>query len=188
MVSKTKTFSGLDRNWSWLFGLGILFIFLGCLGLSMVVGLTLMSIFLLGVLFEIAGIAQLIDVVKSRGWQASLWHALIALFYIILGSFIIFDPILASSIITLLIAWTLVIIGLSRLMMAMSLRTHTTGWLFLLLSSIASIILGVLIIAEWPISGLWVVGLFISIELLINGWAYVFFSIVIRKRIAPKKS
>lgn len=187
MVSKIKTVAGPDRNWGWLFGLGILFILLGCLSLSMVVSLTLMSIFFLGVLFEIAGVAQLIDVFGSRRWRAALWHALIAFFYIILGGFIIFDPVLASSIITLLIACTLIVIGLSRFIMALSLREHTTGWLFLLISSLASIILGILIITEWPISGLWVIGLFISIELLINGWSYVFFSIVIRKKIGSKK-
>ncbi len=172
----------INRNWGWLFGLGIIFILLGSLSLGMVVSLTLMSIFLLGVLFEIAGIAQLVDVFKSRRWQASLWHALIAFFYMILGGFVIYDPILASSIVTLLIAWTFIVIGIFRFMMTISLRTHSAGWFFFLISSLASIVLGILILAHWPSSALWVIGLFISIELLINGWSYIFFAVAMRKK------
>jgi uncharacterized membrane protein HdeD (DUF308 family) len=124
----------------------------------------------------------MIDVFKSKQWQASVWHALIALFYMVIGGVIIYDPILASSIITLLIAWILIIIGVSRFMMSLTLRAHTSGWLFLLIGSIASVILGILIIAQWPSSGLWVIGLFISIELLVNGWSYIFLAVAMREK------
>lgn len=183
MSTNIKKLPAFNRNWGWLFGLGIFFIFLGFIGFGMVIGLTLMSIFILGVLFEIAGIAQFVDALRSRGWQASVWHATIAFFYMILGGFIIFDPVLASSIITLFIAWTLIVIGISRFIMALSFRIHTHGYFFLLIGSIASTVLGILILSQWPSSGLWVIGLFISIELLIAGWSYIFLAIAIRNQI-----
>jgi len=170
----------LSRNWGWLLGLGILFIILGCLGVGMAVGLTLVSIVFLGMLFVIAGVAQIIDVFKSHQWKGAVWHALIAVLYLIGGGLVIYDPILASVIVTALIAWVLIIIGITRLTMAIVLR-HTQGWFWLFFAGLTAIILGVLILMQWPFSALWVIGLFIAIELMVNGWSYVFMAIAMRR-------
>jgi uncharacterized membrane protein HdeD (DUF308 family) len=50
-----------------------------------------------------------------------------------------------------------------------------------LLSGLISILLGGMIIAKWPASGLWVIGLFVAIELIVNGWSYVFIALAARK-------
>lgn len=172
--------ANIARNWGWLLGLGILFVILGCIGLSMIVGLTLVSIMFLGVLFIIAGFAQIIDVFKSRGWKGITWHALIAVLYIVGGGLVIYDPFLASAIITGLLAWVLIIIGITRLTMAFALR-HASGWGWLLFAGLTSIILGILILMQWPFSALWIIGLFIAIELIVNGWSYIFMAFAIRR-------
>ena len=170
------------RDWSWLLGLGILFVIFGFLGLSSVVGVTLISIVFVGFMFLIAGILQFIDVSKSRQWKPALWHALIALLYFTGGCFIISDPVLASTVITALIGWTLVIIGIVRLAMAISLH-GTKGWIFTLIASLAAIILGGIILMQWPLSSLWVIGLFISIELLLNGLSYIVLAMSMRSKL-----
>ena len=43
----------------------------------------------------------------------------------------------------------------------------------LVISHIVTLILGGIIISQWPVSGLWVIGLFIAIDLIISGWGYV---------------
>ena len=48
------------------------------------------------------------------------------------------------------------------------------GWWWVLLSGIMSIVLGAIILAQWPATGLWVIGLVIAIELIVNGWSYIF--------------
>ena len=170
----------LKRNWGWLLGLGILFVILGCIGLGMVVGLTIASVLFLGVILIIAGLSQIIDVFKSHQWKGAAWHALIAFLYIIGGGIVIYDPILASTLITVLIAWVLIVIGITRLIMASVLR-QAAGWAWLVLAGITAIILGVLILLQWPYSGLWVLGLFIAVELLVNGWTYIFIALAIRR-------
>ncbi len=169
-----------QRGWGWLLGLGILLIVLGCLGLGMVVGLTLASVLFLGVLLIIAGLSQLFDVFQSKEWQAAGWHALIALLYLVGGGLVMYDPILASTLITALIAWVLIFIGITRLIMAGVLR-GASGWGWLVFAGLTAILLGVLILLQWPYSGLWVLGLFIAIELLVNGWTYVFMALAIRR-------
>jgi uncharacterized membrane protein HdeD (DUF308 family) len=45
------------------------------------------------------------------------------------------------------------------------------GWR--LASSIITLLLGVLILLEWPASGLFIIGLFIGIDLIFTGWVYI---------------
>ena len=175
-----KSPSELRRNWGWLFCLGVLFIVLGCIGLGMLVGLTLASVLFLGVLTIIAGILQFVDVFRYRQWKGAVWHGLIAILYFIVGALILYDPILASTVITALLAWVLIFIGITRFMMAVSLR-HEKEWGWLLFAGLAAIILGILILLQWPWSGLWVIGLFIAIELLMSGWTYIFIAFSIRR-------
>lgn len=174
-----STASDLQRNWGWLLGLGILFVILGMIGLGMTVGLTLASMFFLGVLFIVAGFAQILDVFKCHEWRGIIGHALIAVLYIVGGGLVIYDPILASVIVTGILAWIFIIIGITRLIMAIALR-HAAGWGWILVAGIAAIVLGVLILMQWPYSALWIIGMFIAIELIVNGWTSIFIALGMR--------
>lgn len=169
----------LKRNWGWILGLGILFLFLGCIGLGMVVGLTLVSMFFFGALLIISGITHVIDVFKHKEWKGIIWQALIAVLYIAAGCLVFYDPFLALTLITGILAAVLIVIGVTRIIMAVALK-DSKGWGWLMLAGITAIILGVLILAQWPISGLWVIGLFIAIEMIVNGWTYIFIALSLR--------
>jgi len=92
----------------------------------------------------------------------------------------IIDPVLASSVLTLMLAGILIAVGVFRAIMAFQLRP-VNGWFWPLLSGLISILLGAMIIAHWPLSGLWVIGLFVAIELIFNGWSYVFIALAARR-------
>lgn len=170
----------LKRNWGWLLALGMLFVILGGIGFSMAVGLTLISMIFFGVLLVIAGVSQLVDVFRCKQWKPAFWHALIAVLYVIAGSIVIYDPVLASLLFTMLLAGVLIVIGLSRFMMALSLK-DSAGWGWLLFAGLMAIILGVLILIQWPVSGLWVIGLLIAIQMMVDGWSYIFIALAMRR-------
>lgn len=170
---------GTNRNWLWLLILGVLFVFLGFIGLGMTVGLTVVSMLFFGFLLIIAGVSQIFDTFKCKGWKAVLSHALIAALYIIGGGLVIYDPFLASTLITALLASVLIIIGLTRFIMAAQLK-DTRGWGWLVLAGLTALVLGILILAQWPVSGLWVIGLFIAIELMVDGWTYIFLAFAMK--------
>jgi uncharacterized membrane protein HdeD (DUF308 family) len=93
---------------------------------------------------------------------------------------IVDDPILASVTLTLVLAGLLIGVGVSRIILAFQLRP-ASGWYWPLLSGAISVLLGGMIIGHWPLSGFWVIGLFVAIELIFNGWAYVFVALAARK-------
>jgi uncharacterized membrane protein HdeD (DUF308 family) len=169
----------LKRNWGWLLGLGILLVFLGCVGLSMVIGLTLVSMYFFAALLIVSSVSHFIDVFKHRDWQGIFWQAIIAVLYLIGAVVVFYDPFLASTVITAILAGVLIFIGITRIVLAMSLK-HSHGWGWLLLAGITAIILGILILMQWPISGLWVIGMFIAIDMIVNGWTYIYIAIASR--------
>ncbi len=173
-------FGALKKNWGWLFAFGILSILLGTIGLGMTFGLTLASVLFFGVLLIVGGVFQLFDAFKCGGWKSILWHVLIALLYVAAGVLMVRDPVLASKTFTLVIAWILIAVGILRGLMAFQLRP-VAGWYWPLLSGVISVVLGGMILSAWPASGLWVIGLFVAIELIFNGWSYLFVALAARK-------
>ena len=55
---------------------------------------------------------------------------------------------------------------------------HNWGWHAL--SGLITLLLGILVLAQWPVSGLWVIGLFVGIELLFYGGAWIALALDLR--------
>jgi uncharacterized membrane protein HdeD (DUF308 family) len=175
-------FGDLKKNWGWLLAFGILSVVLGTIGLGATAtyGLTLITVIFFGWLLIVGGGFQLIDAFYCKGWKGVLAQVLTALLYVLAGYLIIQDPILASSTFTLIIAAVLIAVGLLRSFTAFQHRA-LKGWVWSLLGGLISILLGAMIIAKWPASGLWVIGLFVAIELLLNGWSAIFIALAARR-------
>jgi uncharacterized membrane protein HdeD (DUF308 family) len=177
----------VKQNWGWMLALGILFIVLGTIGLGYTFSLTLASVFFFGILLLVGGSMQLVHVFKCQGWKCRLWHVLLALLYILVGAEIMAKPLAASMVITLLLAGGIAALGIVRIVMALQLR-GTKNWGWLLLSGIISVLLGAVIAARWPVSGLWVIGLFVAIEMIMHGWSYVFVAMAARSALSAESA
>ncbi|MTW19605.1 HdeD family acid-resistance protein [Allochromatium palmeri] len=178
---REAVFGDVKKNWGWLLALGLVSLVLGTIGFYMTFALTLASVLLFGILILGAGVLQLIHAFTCKGWKSVFWHVLIALLYVAAGVNIILDPARASAMLTLILAGILIAVGVLRILMAIQLRPVATGWFWSLLSGLVSILLGGMIIAEWPVSGLWVIGLFVAIELIFSGWSTVFVALAARR-------
>ena len=172
MLETNEILGSMHIKWRWLLGLGILFVLLGMIGLGASFALTLASVLIFGIMLLIGGGYQFADAFRYSGWKSRLSHILIAVLYVIAGVIIMNDPMGASSIFTMMIAGALIAIGIVRIFMAFQMK-QVKGWIWLLIGGIASIVLGAMIVAEWPSSGLWVIGMFIAIEMLFAGWGMV---------------
>lgn len=104
----------------------------------------------------------------------------IAIIYILVGIEIIARPLVASAVLTLMLAVGIILVGTARIVMAIQHRgLKNWGWPFI--SGIISILLGLVIAVKWPVSGLFVIGTFVAIELIIHGWSYVFLGLAAKK-------
>lgn len=51
----------------------------------------------------------------------------------------------------------------------------------MLVSGLISILLGILVMAKWPVSGFWVIGMFIAVEMIVNGWSYIMLGLTAKR-------
>jgi uncharacterized membrane protein HdeD (DUF308 family) len=172
-------FGEVRKHWGWLFALGIVFVLLGTIGLGMTAFLTVTSMLFFGVLLLIGGGAELVQAFRAKGWRSMLWSVLIAAVYIVGGIVVINNPLVASSAITLMLGGVFVASGIMRLIIAFQMR-HFREWIWPALGGLLSIVLGVLIFSEWPVSAIWVIGLFIAIEMIVHGWSLVALALAAR--------
>jgi uncharacterized membrane protein HdeD (DUF308 family) len=166
---------------------GVLSIILGTVGLGMTFMLTELSLVFFGALLAVGGVFQILDALKCRGWKSILWHVLIALLYIGAGIVTMLHPVLVGVSLTLVIAWILIAVGIVRAFMAFQIKP-AAGWYWPLISRLVSVLLGGMILAQWPQSGLWIIGLFIAIELLLNGWSYLFIALAARSAAKQRRA
>ena len=167
-----EVFGELKKNWAWMLSLGIVMVMLGVIGLGMTVLFNEIVVMYFGFLLLFGSGVQLMQVFRAEAWKGRVWHVLIALVYIVGGIIAVTEPVIAGMTLALLIAWTLIVIGVLRLFMGLQMR-GANGWLWTLLGGVLSVVLGVMIINEWPQSGLWVIGLFVAIEILFAGWSQI---------------
>lgn len=179
VLAPLPPFGDLEKNWGWLLAFGLFSIILGTIGLGMTFMLTELAVVFFAALLIVGGVFQILDAFKCHGWKSSIWHMLIALLYIGVGVYMVLEPLHGAVALTLVLGATLIAVGIARAIMAFQVKP-APGWYWPLISGIISLILGGLILAEWPQSGLFIIGLFIAIELIFNGWSYLFIALAAR--------
>jgi uncharacterized membrane protein HdeD (DUF308 family) len=171
----------LSRNWGWLLALGILMIVLGAVAVAAPVVATIAVQFMLGWLLVTSGIAEGIHAFMVQGWRGFLLELLSAVLYLGVGVLLLVNPMEGALALTIVLAAFLVVEGIFKIIMALRVRDHD-GWGWLLASGTLSVVLGVLIWAQRPASGLWVIGLLVGIQLLFTGWSLVMLALAARRR------
>jgi len=163
----------IRKNRGWLMFMGIVMVILGFVGLSMEVALTVVSVLYFGVLILFGGVVMLIDALKAGEWKSKIWHVLIALVYMAAAIVMVTNPAASAVWITLFLASFFVITGVFRLIVGFQSRGSVANWGWIVFAGLISIVLGGIIFAGWPVSGLWVIGMFVAIELILQGFSMI---------------
>jgi uncharacterized membrane protein HdeD (DUF308 family) len=82
--------------------------------------------------------------------------------------------------IALLLAIFFVVEGVWKIIASFSYRP-APGWLFMLASGVIALVLGLLIWKQWPVSGLWAVGILVGVDLLMTGVSMVALATTVRR-------
>jgi uncharacterized membrane protein HdeD (DUF308 family) len=162
-----------------LIGLGILFLVLGMIGVAGQTLFSFVSINILGAFLVLGGALQGAHALQSHGWKSVGIQVILSILYIAAGFYTWAFPIPALEVITLWLAAIFFVTGFLRLVSAFQHRVFAE-WFWLVLSSAISILMGVLIMNSFPSSSLWLPGLLIAIELLLQGWSLLFLGFAAR--------
>jgi uncharacterized membrane protein HdeD (DUF308 family) len=169
---------GLREMSLFLLTMGIALIVLGVVAIGSSFVATMATMLVFGVLLLLGAIFQVVTAFWGRRWRGFFLHLLAGVLYLVAGLFLIDNPLEVAIGLTLLVAACLLVGGILRIVMSLVERFERWGWS--LLSGIVSLFLGVAIWRQWPLSGLWVIGLFVGIEMVFSGLSWLMLGLAVR--------
>ena len=156
----------------WIIALGVVFVIAGIIALGSVVMATAATVFVVGIMMVIAGVAEVINAFQIKTWGKFLLWLLLGALYIVAGFFAFENPLLAAAVLTLLLGFSLLVSGIMRIVLAFSMQ-ETMPWIWVAFSGVIAFLLGLLIVAKWPVSSLYVLGIFLGVDLVIAGAGWI---------------
>ena len=164
----------IHQHRGWFVALGAALIVLGVIATLMSVTTTFVSMLFLSAILLIGGIIRFVSAFSAREWSGSLLLALAGALYVVAGVLTFRHPVAAALALTLLFAALFMAVGLFRIITSIWNRYPSWGWVAL--SGAVSFLLGLLLWNQWPVSGLWFIGLCIGIDLIVEGIGWLMLS------------
>ena len=180
MNSETTMIKGIKNVSKSAIYIGLLALLLGIIALAYPVGIGKFSTVLIGVFLVLAGIIRLIFTIVSFSLGAILMRYLYAILMIIAGIWIIANPDAGLVVLTMIMAIYFIVDGITAIGYSLSLWPIGSS-LYLLISGITGLILGVLIFFHWPESSNYALGIYLGIKLIIDGAMLSLTAYTIRK-------
>jgi uncharacterized membrane protein HdeD (DUF308 family) len=162
----------LRAKWGWIVALGVVYVIAGFIALGSMVMATVASVFVVGVMMIIAGVFELINAFQIKSWGKFLIWALLGVLYIVAGFVTFENPLFAAVLLTLILGASLVASGVVRIFLAFNMKRETP-WVWVALSGAITLLLGLLILARWPINSIYILGLFLGIDLIMAGAGWI---------------
>ena len=136
----------------------------------LVAGASLMVV--VGAILLVGGVSLLLLAFRLGAFGMGLPLLLMSLLMGFAGVYMIGRPLESLGTMTLFLAAYLVVSGLVELFSAFGARPEP-GWGWLALSAAITVVLGVLLWRQYPLSGIWAVGTLFGIKLLTSGLAMI---------------
>ena len=174
-LTPPRTSSGLEAlraKSGWIVALGAVYVLAGIIALGSVVLATVATVFIVGVMLVIAGVTQVINAFQIRNWGKFLIWLLVGFLYIAAGFVSFENPLLAAALFTFLLGISLAASGIMRIILAFNMR-EGMPWMWVALSGTVTLLLGVIILVHWPVSGFYILGLLLGIDLIFAGVGWI---------------
>jgi uncharacterized membrane protein HdeD (DUF308 family) len=166
------------QYWGWFLVFGIGLLALGIAAVVRSVLATVATMLFFGWLLVLASGIEMAQAVLVGHWAGFFHHLLAAILFGVVGLVLVTRPVISAEALTIFMALFFLIGGLFQLIA--SIAVALPGWGWQAADGIITLILGGLILAQWPVSGLWVIGLFVGIDLIFYGSAWIALALGLR--------
>jgi uncharacterized membrane protein HdeD (DUF308 family) len=173
--------AALHGKWGWIVALGVVYLIAGFVALGSVVMATVASVLVVGAMMIVAGAAEIIGAFQMKSWGKFVIWALLGVLYVIAGFLTFENPLFAAVLLTLFLGASLLASGAVRLFLAFSMKRESP-WVWVALSGAITLLLGLLIVARWPVNSVYILGLFLGIDLIMAGAGWVSLGFSLRQR------
>ncbi|MEO8206399.1 MAG: DUF308 domain-containing protein [Chthoniobacterales bacterium] len=164
----------MKQSRGWIIAEGILFILVGFIAISFPNIMTIVLEQFLGILFVIVGVFTLGGLIFNKGAKGHRLSAFLSgILSLVAGLVLLLHVAAGIAAITLILAILLLVEGIFSIIAALKGKGKITGWFWLLLSGIASLVLAFMIYRHLPSSAAWILGLLYGINLLFSGFSFL---------------
>ncbi len=162
----------LQAKWGWIVALGIVYLVAGIIALGSVFSATVASVLVVGAMMFIAGVAEVINAFQVKTWGKFTFWLLLGVLYIIAG-FVAWDnPLLTAVWLTLILGAALVASGIMRIFLGFNMKAGSP-WIWIVVSGLITLVLGLIILAHWPLSSVYTLGIFLGVDLVFAGASWI---------------
>ena len=173
------TVGEIRQHANWFIALGVVFVIGGVFAIAMPLYSSIAVTLVVGWTLIVVGIVQLIQSWSIRTWGGFIWQLVIGLIILVGGIAVIVDPIVAAVTLTLLVGAIFIAKGVIQLVLGFQFRPNA-NWGWIVAAGLLAVILGFLILMQWPFSGVWVLGTLAGISLIFSGWSYIMIAMAAR--------
>ena len=167
----------IRESWGWFLVLGIALAVLGVCCAAFNVTATVATVLVFGWLLLISGVIQLVHAFRAGTWSGFPLYLLSALFRGFTGFLLIRFPVMGAEALTIVLASFFIVTGVFRALASAMLKFPRWGWV--VFSGLITAVLGFILLAQMPVSGVWFIGFAIGVDLIFDGIATIGFAAAI---------
>lgn len=160
---------GLARSWKGLLAVGIIAIVIGCIAILVPAVASVGTAIFIGWILLIAGAFLVAAAFSAHSVGSLLLRLLWAAITVVVGIWLIVEPHNGTLTLTFVLGVYFLFMGLTRITVAFIGRGQpNAGWVGL--SGVCGLLIGILVLAKFPSSADWAIGLLVGIDLIFAGW------------------
>jgi uncharacterized membrane protein HdeD (DUF308 family) len=175
----------IARRWKWLLAVGILSVIGGTFAIIVPLAASISATILVGWAMLFGAAAQLLAAIQEHATSDRIIHGLFALLYAAAGFYLLLFPVSGTITLTVVLVAFFFAAGVIRLFLAAQ-AWNEEGALWLAASGAIAIVLGILILVDFPSSAAWALGLIVGIELLLAGWQLIALALAARSAVSDR--
>ena len=164
--------NGMPSSLRWAVGLGALLIAMGIIAIALPVAATLEAAWLMGVILVVSGIAQLAHSFRFERARSGTFRVLMGGISIVAGILTLRNPIAGALVITIVMAFYLLVVSVGRALLAFEFR-QMKGRVGLVVSAVLALLLGSYLLSTLATSSLIIPGTFLGLDLIVYGVAFI---------------
>jgi uncharacterized membrane protein HdeD (DUF308 family) len=169
--------AGLQRSWKALMAIGVTAIVIGCIAILVPAVASVGTAIFIGWILVIAGAFLVAGAFMAHSIGSVILRLIWALLTVIVGLWLIVEPHNGTLTLTLVLGIYFLFMGLTRIAVAFAARGKEGAGL-VGLSGVAGLLVGILVLAKYPSSADWAIGLLVGIDLIFAGWTLVSVALV----------
>jgi len=173
VAMRGELIENLKKNSGTATWMGVVLLVVGFLSLGAPLLAGISIVLAMGVMLLAGGISQVFFAFKAGSFGKGLLIMVMGLITVGVGGYMVTSPGIALASLTLFLAAWFLVVGVSEMIWSFQLRP-ISGWGLTLFSGIVSLLLGIMIWRQFPMSGAWAIGVLVGIKLIISGWWLIF--------------